>query len=283
MSFKKFIKELEGGRVEGELIKTTLYSLVTSLIFLAILYYLKLRYVEYFIPKYGFYLFFSVLSFAIIVPSIRQVRAYKEFACMSGMMIGMTIGMVSGFLLGFYIGATNGGIVVLDEFVESRPDARVLLHSLTDDRRVLPVAKKGEVITPPDNFMVVVCYNPGYQVRAKELKASTRQRFPTIEMDYPPAEIEKKILIKRTGIDDEVADKLVRLAGEIRNAKHNDTLRLQEGASTRLLIMAGEYYQMYKKMGKESDLKHIARINIFHSISSVETDRKALEKMLDGL
>ena len=86
-----------------------------------------------------------------------------------------------------YIGATNGGIVVLDEFVESRPDARVLLHSLTDDRRVLPVAKKGEVITPPDNFMVVVCYNPGYQVRAKELKASTRQRFPTIEMDYPPA------------------------------------------------------------------------------------------------
>lgn len=108
MSFKKFIKELEGGRVEGELIKTTLYSLVTSLIFLAILYYLKLRYVEYFIPKYGFYLFFSVLSFAIIIPSIRQVRAYKEFACMSGMMIGMTIGMVSGFLLGFYIGATNG-------------------------------------------------------------------------------------------------------------------------------------------------------------------------------
>jgi len=109
MSFNQFVKELENNsRVEGELIKTMLYSLATSLIILAILYYIKLKYIEDFIPKYGFYLFFSILSFAIIIPSIRQVRAYKEFTCMSGMMIGMTIGMVAGFLSGFYIGATNG-------------------------------------------------------------------------------------------------------------------------------------------------------------------------------
>jgi len=68
----------------------------------------KLRYIENFLPKYGFYIFFAILSYAIILPSIRQVRAYKNFACMSGMMIGMTLGMVSGFLSGFFIGATNG-------------------------------------------------------------------------------------------------------------------------------------------------------------------------------
>src|SRR3989344_5890465 len=90
MAFKNFVKELNGNRVEGELLITMFYSLLTSFIFLFIAYYLKLKTIESIIPKYGFYLFFSALSYAIITPAIRQVRAYKEFPCMSGMMIGMT-------------------------------------------------------------------------------------------------------------------------------------------------------------------------------------------------
>ncbi len=108
MTFKEFTKELGGSRVEGELLKSILYSLLISFGLFAILYFLRLRYVEDFLPKYGFYLFFAILSYAIIFPSIRQIRAYGNFACMSGMMIGMTIGMISGFLAGFFIGATNG-------------------------------------------------------------------------------------------------------------------------------------------------------------------------------
>ena len=108
MSYKSFIKELNGDRVEGELLKSILYSLVTSFVLLIVLYYFGLKNIENFIPKYGFFLFFSILSYAFIVPTIRQVRAYKEFACMSGMMIGMTIGMIAGFLPGFYIASTNG-------------------------------------------------------------------------------------------------------------------------------------------------------------------------------
>ncbi len=108
MSLKEFMKELNGNRVEGELIKTALYSLITSAIFIAILYFFKLRYVENFIPKYGFSLFFASLSYALVIPTVRQVRAYREFACMSGMMIGMTTGMIAGFLPGFYIASTNG-------------------------------------------------------------------------------------------------------------------------------------------------------------------------------
>ena len=108
MSFKDFAKELNGNRVEGELIKTILYSLLTSFILLGILYFLKLRYLENFFPKYGFYLFFAVLSYALVIPAIRQVRAYREFVCMTGMMIGMTIGMIAGFLAGFFLASTNG-------------------------------------------------------------------------------------------------------------------------------------------------------------------------------
>ena len=108
MSLKNFISSLNNDKAEGELVKTIFISLITSFAVLAILYFLKLKYIENFIPKYGFYLFFAILSYAIILPSVRYVRAYKEFACMSGMMIGMTIGMVAGFLSGFYVGSTNG-------------------------------------------------------------------------------------------------------------------------------------------------------------------------------
>src|SRR3989338_4093346 len=111
MTFQEFIKELNGDRVEGELIKTIFYSLITSFLILGLLYFFRFRYIEGFIEKQGYFLFFSALSYSLIIPMIRQVRAYKEFACMSGMMIGMTSGMVSGFLLGFLVASTNGMFV----------------------------------------------------------------------------------------------------------------------------------------------------------------------------
>ena len=108
MSFKEFTKSLTKDGPQGELIKTIFISLAVSFAIFGMFYFFRLKYIESFIPKYGFYLFFAVLSYALILPSIRYVRAYKEFPCMSGMMIGMTIGMIAGFLSGFYVGATNG-------------------------------------------------------------------------------------------------------------------------------------------------------------------------------
>jgi hypothetical protein len=108
MTFQDFIKELNGNRVEGELVKTVFYSLFTSVLILGLLYYFKFRFIENFIPKYGIYLFLAIISYALIIPTIRQVRAYKQMPCMSGMMIGMTIGMIAGFLAGYFVGATNG-------------------------------------------------------------------------------------------------------------------------------------------------------------------------------
>lgn len=108
MTIKAFRQSLTKDGVEGELIKTVFISLITSFVVIGLLYFLKLKYLEDFIPKYGFYLFFAILSYSIILPSVRHVRAYKEFSCMSGMMIGMTIGMIAGFLPGFFIASTNG-------------------------------------------------------------------------------------------------------------------------------------------------------------------------------
>ncbi len=182
-----------------------------------------------------------------------------------------------------YTLAKTGGMLVLDEIVEARKDVTVLLHPLTDDRRYLPVTRKGEVLTPPDDFMVVVCYNPGYQVRNKNLKPSTRQRFVTIEMDYPNAELETKIVVNKTNVDYEVADKFVRFANLIREARTTDMVQLQEGASTRLLIMASELYLKNQEKNMGLSLEDIARGTILNPITSEETDREVMSDFLSQL
>ncbi len=130
-----------------------------------------------------------------------------------------------------------GAICYLDEVVEARKDTTVVIHPLTDDRRVLPIEKKGELLAAPDEFMLVVSYNPGYQTFLKDLKQSTKQRFIALDFDYPEAEAEKRILVQETGVDETTAGKLIELAHKIRNLKNRG---LEEGVSTRLLIYAGQ-------------------------------------------
>ncbi len=106
MGFKDFIKFVAKG--ENSFVKSVFISLFVSFFIFLIIYFLKFRFIDSFMIKYGFYIFFSILSYSLIIPSLKQIRPYKEFPCMGGMMVGMTIGMIAGFLPGFFIGATNG-------------------------------------------------------------------------------------------------------------------------------------------------------------------------------
>ena len=129
----------------------------------------------------------------------------------------------------------EGAICYLDEVVEARKDTTVVLHPLTDDRRILPLERTGETLHAPDGFMLVVSYNPGYQNLLKGMKPSTRQRFVAMTFDFPNPELEVEVLIGETGIDAAAALRLVRLAGALRALKDHD---LEEAASTRLLVYA---------------------------------------------
>ena len=129
-----------------------------------------------------------------------------------------------------------GAICYLDEVVEARKDTTVLIHPLTDHRRILPVEKKGQVIEASEGFLMVISYNPGYQSTLKELKHSTRQRFIAIEFGYPPLELETEIIKHESRVSEELAWDLARLGEKVRNLKEH---HLQEGVSTRLLIYAG--------------------------------------------
>jgi len=127
----------------------------------------------------------------------------------------------------------NGGICYLDEVVEARKDVTVVIHPLTDDRRILPLDRTGEVLEAPDDFMLVISYNPGYQNILKSLKPSTRQRFLALDFDFPPAATEIIIIATETGLDEDRCSLLVRLAAKLRGLKGQD---LEEGVSTRLLV-----------------------------------------------
>lgn len=129
----------------------------------------------------------------------------------------------------------SGGIAYLDEVVEARKDVTVVLHPLTDDRRILPLERTGETLAAPDDFMLVVSYNPGYQNLLKSLKPSTRQRFLGLEFDYPLPAVETEIVVAETGLAGDRARRLVDLAGRFRALKGQD---LEEGCSTRLVVYA---------------------------------------------
>src|SRR3954454_6718296 len=129
----------------------------------------------------------------------------------------------------------TGAICYLDEVVEARKDTIVVIHSLTDHRRLLPIEKKGELLRAHPDFLLVVSYNPGYQSTIKDLKHSTRQRFVSIEFDYPAQALEQRIIEREASVAAEVANSLALIGMQIR---HLDQQTLLEGPSTRLLIYA---------------------------------------------
>lgn len=165
----------------------------------------------------------------------------------------------------------NGGICYLDEIIEARKDTTVVLHSLADYRRVLPIDRTGELIEAHPNFMLVVSYNPGYQNVLKGMKPSTKQRFISMEFGYPKSEIEKEVIIKESGVARSIASKLVAIASEIRNLSDTD---IQEAVSTRLLIYAA------KLIVKGFDPYQACMHSIVQSLSDEEDVLEVLEKLI---
>lgn len=134
----------------------------------------------------------------------------------------------------------DGAVLYLDEIAEAREDVIVALHPLTDHRREIYLDRINETLRAPDSFFCVASYNPGYQRGLKELKPSTRQRFVSLSLHYPEPKIEAEILRRITEVNEDQADRLVKLASKIRGLVQ---LGLRETVSTRLLVYAGRLIQ----------------------------------------
>ena len=129
--------------------------------------------------------------------------------------------------------ARHGAICYLDEIIEARQDTVVVIHPLTDDRRVLPLDKTGEILDAAPGFQLVISYNPGYQHGLKDLKPSTRQRFVALEFAFPNSEVEAEIVRHESGIERAQAIALVTLTNRLRQLGDRG---LAEVPSTRLIV-----------------------------------------------
>lgn len=168
----------------------------------------------------------------------------------------------------------SGAICYLDEVVEARKDTTVLIHPLTDYRRILPVEKLGQVIEAREGFLLVISYNPGYQSALKDLKHSTRQRFVALEFTYPPRDVEAKIIARESGVDATIALDLAKLGEKVRNLREHG---LGEGVSTRLLIYAG------KMMTKGVSPRRACQVSVVWALTDDAEVQRSIEEVVSSI
>jgi nitric oxide reductase NorQ protein len=167
-----------------------------------------------------------------------------------------------------------GAICYLDEVVEARKDTTVLIHPLTDHRRVLPIEKRGQIIEAADGFLLVISYNPGYQSALKDLKHSTRQRFIAIEFDHPPRDLEARIIEHESGVDRAVAEELAKLGEKVRNLKEHG---LSEGVSTRLLVYTG------RLIAEGIEPKRACQVGVVWALTDDAEVQRSIEEVVSAI
>jgi nitric oxide reductase NorQ protein len=131
------------------------------------------------------------------------------------------------------LAARHGAICYLDELIEARAEATVVIHPLTDTRRMLPLAASNELVLAHPDFQLVVSYNPS--PLAREMKPSTRQRFCALAFDYPEPEREAGIVARESGLELGACAAIVAFGVRTRRLQGQG---LDEGASTRMLVHA---------------------------------------------
>ncbi|MFN0162420.1 MAG: CbbQ/NirQ/NorQ/GpvN family protein [Burkholderiales bacterium] len=171
-------------------------------------------------------------------------------------------------------GVRTGAIVYLDEVVEARKDTTVVIHSLTDHRRVLPIEKTGELLEAHPDFLLVISYNPGYQSVVKDLKPSTRQRFVSLEFGYPALRVEATIVAHESGVDPALAMQLAKIGEKVRHLREHG---FDEGVSTRLLIYAGQLIASGIAPRRACD------VAIARAVTDDDEVRQAIEDIVDVL
>jgi nitric oxide reductase NorQ protein len=168
----------------------------------------------------------------------------------------------------------SGAICYLDEIVEARKDTTVLIHSLTDHRRLLPIDKTGELLAAHPDFLLVISYNPGYQSVLKDLKPSTRQRFVSLTFDYPDRDREAAIIAHESGVESGLAERLAVIGEKVRNLREHG---YEEGVSTRLLVYAGQL------IGRGIEPRRAAEIAVVHAVSDDGTVQQAISDIVDAV
>jgi nitric oxide reductase NorQ protein len=150
----------------------------------------------------------------------------------------------------------------------------VLIHPLTDHRRILPIDKLGETLEAHHDFCLVVSYNPGYQSVLKDLKPSTRQRFVALEFGYPPRDKEAEIVSHESGVDLSIGMDLAHLGERVRELRSSG---LEEGVSARLLVYAGQLIE------EGLEPRRACRATVVRGLSDDPQTQAAIAELVDSI
>ncbi len=139
----------------------------------------------------------------------------------------------------------QGEILILNEIDLMPPSDLAALNDVLEGKPLVIAQNCGELVTPALGFRVIATANTrglgdtmGFYSGARVLNQAFLDRFRFVEISYPDARTESAIVATACpGLDQELAQNLVRLAGELRHAgSDHDGTALSAPFSTRVLL-----------------------------------------------
>lgn len=180
----------------------------------------------------------------------------------------------------FVRAVTRGNtVILLDEANRASLTVGNSLLPLLDRRRQTLVEERGSVVTVAPGTIFVATMNEGSAYTGTSaMDAALRDRFPrVIEMTYLPMSDEVNLLIQRTGVDSDIAKKLVEIAGKTRAVVGGSISAFGTVLSTRQLLAAAADYRL---SGRHSLTYTIA--NLYSSEGGNESERAAITALIMG-
>lgn len=111
----------------------------------------------------------------------------------------------------------EGHIVVLDEINATPPECSFILHGLLDDDRRVSLPN-GDIIWPHKDFRLFATMNPDYE-GTRGVNRALLDRFNVIlNFTLPKPDKEIQILMEKSGVTAEIAERMVTLANGLRQS-----------------------------------------------------------------
>lgn len=132
-------------------------------------------------------------------------------------------------------------VILLDELNRAQhPKALNDMYSVLDERRFIWLDELGQHIKVAEGVIFFATLNEGADFTGTDIcDKALMDRFPfTLELTTLPKEAEKKLLIKRVGLEEEQADELASLFVKIR-IQDNIQLSTRKSLATAMLIKQG--------------------------------------------
>ena len=180
----------------------------------------------------------------------------------------------------FVRAVTRGNtVILLDEANRASLTVGNSLLPLLDRRRQTLVEERGSVVTVAPGTIFVATMNEGSAYTGTSaMDAALRDRFPrVIEMTYLPMNDEVNLLVQRTGVDADIARKLVEVAAKTRAVVGGSISAFGTVLSTRQLLAAAADYRL---SGRHSLTYTIA--NLYSAEGGNESERAAITALIMG-